>query len=128
MTHLNMTTKQFKEKIYDFEKDQNWQFSGPLPVIIDFYADWCAPCKKLEPVMEELSNEYTGLIDIYKVNIDEEKDLVGLFGIQSVPALLFIPLHADPFIEKGALPKYILKDILEEQLLLTSPAENNDEP
>lgn len=126
MAAQKMNTQNFKEKIFDFENDSDWNFSGPLPVIIDFYADWCAPCKMLEPALHELSEEFANSINIYKVNIDEEKDLVNLFGITSVPTILFVPIAGDPFMEKGALPKYILKEMIIEQLLLNNSSLPDD--
>lgn len=117
MPVTQMTTQDFREKIFDFENDTEWNFSGPLPIIIDFYAEWCAPCKMLEPVMEALCEEYKDQIEIYKIDIDKEKSLVELFGLKSVPTILFIPIGTDPFMENGALPNYILKEIIEEQLL-----------
>ena len=112
-----MTLEVFKEKIFDFEKEQEWKFKGNLPVIIDFYADWCGPCKMVAPVLEELSNEYKGQVDIYKVDTEKEADLSSLFGIQSIPTFLFIPLTGSPMVQTGALPKKTFQQVIEDRLL-----------
>ena len=86
-----LTKETFKEKIFDFEKNTEWKYKGELPAIIDFYADWCGPCKMVAPVLSELAGEYQGKVNIYKVNTDQEPELSGAFGIQSIPSILFIP-------------------------------------
>jgi thioredoxin len=88
-----------------------------LPIIIDFYADWCGPCKMVAPVLEELSAEYDGKLLIYKVDTDKEIELASVFGIQSIPTFLFIPVEGDPMLQPGAFPKHVFKEIIEEQLL-----------
>lgn len=103
MEHLTKET--FKEKIFNFETEKEWKFSGALPCIIDFYADWCAPCKMVAPVMEELSKEYAGKVDIYKVDTEAEQELAGIFGIQSIPSILFCPKEGQPQMMMGAMPK-----------------------
>jgi len=103
-----LTTEEFKEKIFDFtqlnENNQKWHFKGGKPCIIDFYAEWCGPCKMVEPILEELSDEYSQ-IDFYKVNTETESEISQVFGIKSIPTILFIPLEGDPQINMGALPK-----------------------
>jgi thioredoxin len=101
--HLTMET--FKAKVFDFEKNTDWKFEGEKPAVIDFYADWCGPCKMVAPVLEELSKEYNGKLDIYKVNTEEEQELAGIFGIRSIPSILFIPMNDKPQMATGALPK-----------------------
>ena len=86
MEHLTLDT--FKEKVFDFENNKEWSFKGEKPAIIDFYADWCAPCKMVAPVLEELSTEYGENLSIYKINTEEQRELAGMFGIQSIPSLL----------------------------------------
>jgi len=103
MEHLTKET--FKEKIFNFETEKEWKFSGALPCIIDFYADWCGPCKMVAPVMEELSKEYAGKVDIYKVDTEAEQELAGIFGIQSIPSILFCPKEGQPQMMMGAMPK-----------------------
>ena len=117
MPVLSMTKEDFKTKIFDYENDENWNYQEALPAVIDFYADWCAPCKILSPVLEELSEELAEKVLFYKINTDAEPALSALFGIRSVPTLLFIPIHSDPFMEQGALPKYMLKDLINDTLL-----------
>lgn len=112
-----LTTEGFKETIFDYETGEAWSYKGDLPAIIDFYADWCGPCRAVAPVLEELSNEYEGKIRIYKIDTDKEMELSSLFGIQSIPTLLFIPVQGSPMMQKGALPKNLLQQVIEERLL-----------
>lgn len=100
-----LTTEQFKEKIFNYETNNDWTYSGELPAIIDFYADWCGPCKMVAPVLEELSKEYEGKLNIYKVDTDKEQELAQVFGIRSIPSILFIPKEGKPHMAMGALPK-----------------------
>jgi len=101
----HLTKETFKSKVFDFEANKEWKFIGNKPCLIDFYADWCGPCKAVAPVLEELSKEYDGKIDIYKVDTEAERELAGMFGIQSIPSLLFIPSDGQPQMAQGALPK-----------------------
>ena len=116
----NVTTKYFNKNVYDLKKtDDNGElkFLGKKPVLIDFYATWCGPCRVLEPILDELSTEYDGEIDIYKVNTEEEMELAGAFGVMSLPTLLFIPIEGKPAISPGAPPKQMLKEMIDEKLL-----------
>lgn len=117
MTTKKLNARDFKEIIFDYENNKEWIFKGTLPAIIDFYADWCGPCKMVAPILEELSEEYNGKINIFKVDTEIETELSTLFGIQSIPSLLFIPMSGDPMMQPGALPKKILKQVIEEKLL-----------
>jgi len=101
--HLTATT--FKEKVFDYEKNKEWNFSGEKPCIIDFYANWCGPCKMVAPILEELSKEYDGKLDVYKVDTELEQELASVFGIQSIPSMLFVPIEGAPQMAMGALPK-----------------------
>jgi thioredoxin 1 len=101
----HLTKETFIEKIFDFEKETEWKYKGERPAIIDFYADWCGPCKMVAPVIEELSVEYKGLVDVYKIDTEAEQELSAVFGIRSIPSLLFIPVGAQPQMAAGALPK-----------------------
>lgn len=121
MATIHLSAQDFKEKIFDYETGQEWKFKGNKAAIIDFYADWCGPCKSIAPVLEELSDEYKSQLVIYKIDTDKEMELSSLFGIQSIPTLLFIPLIGNPMVQKGALPKNILKKIIEEKLLQNVP-------
>jgi thioredoxin 1 len=103
MEHLTQET--FKEKVHNFEANKDWKFEGELPCIIDFYADWCGPCKTVAPVLEELAGEYQGKINIYKVNTEDQQELAAAFGVRSIPSLLFCPKEGQPQMAMGALPK-----------------------
>jgi len=119
MEHL--TKKSFIEKVFDFEKNTEWKFIGKRPALIDFYADWCGPCKAIAPVLEQLSKEYDGVIDIYKVDTERESELSGVFGIRSIPSLLFVPLEGQPQMAMGALPKNTLEQAFKDVLKVTKP-------
>ena len=112
--HLTLDT--FKEKVFNFEDNKEWKFEGEKPCIIDFYADWCGPCKMVAPVLEELSEEYDGKLDIYKVNTEDQKELSAIFGIQSIPSLLFVPQEGQPQMAMGALPKDTLEQAFKDVL------------
>ncbi|MCX7027339.1 MAG: thioredoxin [Spirochaetes bacterium] len=114
MQHL--TTSEFKSKVFDYEKSKEWKYSGHLPAIIDFYAEWCGPCKMVGPVLESLAEEYAGKLQIYKVDTDKEPELSAVFGIQSVPSLLFVPLQGQPRMAMGALPKASFKSAIKDVL------------
>jgi thioredoxin 1 len=114
MEHLTVST--FKDKIFDFESSKDWKFKGEKPCIIDFYADWCAPCKMISPILEEISKEYRGKIDIFKVDTQQENELAAVFQIQSIPSLLFIPLDDKPQMAMGALPKQALEQAITDVL------------
>ncbi len=117
--HLTLET--FKEKIYDFDvNSEEWTYKGSEPCIIDFYADWCGPCKIIAPIMEELAAEYEGRIKIYKIDTDDERELASAFGIRSIPSVLFSPLKGKPMMKTGALTKEAYIKIIEEQLLITT--------
>jgi thioredoxin 1 len=111
-----LTKETFLEKVYNFEENKDWKYEGNLPCIIDFYADWCMPCKMVAPVLEEISEEYSGKMHVYKVNTENEQELAAAFGIQSIPSLLFVPLEGKPQMAMGALPKdsmvSAMKDVL----------------
>jgi thioredoxin 1 len=106
----------FKKRIFNWDESEEWKYEGALPAIVDFYAEWCGPCKMLGPVLEELSGKYEGRMSVFKVDIDKEPDLAGLFGVQSVPTLLFIPKEGKPSISLGALPKPQLEKVIAEVL------------
>jgi thioredoxin len=112
----HLTKETFKNKIFDYENNKEWKFEGKIPALIDFYADWCNPCKMVAPIIEELSVEYSGKINIYKVNTEVERELASVFGIQSIPSLLFIPMEGQPQMATGALPKDALKTAFKEVL------------
>jgi len=101
----NLTKQDFLDKVFDYENEQEWKYKGEVPCLIDFWADWCGPCKMVAPVLEELSKEYDGKLKIYKVNTEVEQELAGVFGIRSIPSLLFVPVGDKPQMAAGALPK-----------------------
>ncbi|MGM0375435.1 MAG: thioredoxin [Bacteroidota bacterium] len=111
-----LTKETFKEKVFDYENNKEWKFEGDKPCLIDFYADWCQPCKMVAPILEELSEEYEGKLDVFKIDTEAEQELAGMFGIQSIPSLLFVPTEGQPQMAQGALPKdtfeRAIKDVL----------------
>ncbi len=111
-----LTTQDFKEKVFNYDESQQWNYKGDLPCIIDFYADWCGPCKMVEPILEELAKEYERKLRVYRVNTDQEQELAGVFGIRSIPSLLFVPLNEQPQMAVGALPKDAFKQAIKEVL------------
>ncbi len=113
----HLTKQTFLTKIFDYTKNQDWKYEGELPSIIDFWAPWCGPCRMVGPVIDQLSEEYKGKVNFFKINTDEEQELAAVFGIQSIPSLLFIPKDRQPMMSVGALPKQALKDVIEKELL-----------
>jgi thioredoxin 1 len=101
----HLTKDTFLQKVFDYENNKEWKFQGDLPCIIDFYADWCNPCKMVAPILEELAREYDGKLYIYKVDTEKEIELASIFGIRSIPSLLFVPKEGKPQMAMGALPK-----------------------
>lgn len=100
-----LTAATFKQKVFDYSKSKTWSYKGKIPCIIDFYADWCRPCKMIAPYLDELGKDYKGKIYVYKVNTDKEQELAQVFGIQSIPAVLFVPMSGEPQMMIGAHPK-----------------------
>ena len=120
-----LTKEAFLEKVFNYEQNKDWKYEGDLPCLIDFYADWCGPCKMVHPVLEELSKEYDGKIRIYQIDTEAEQELAAAFGIRSIPSLLFCPADGQPQMAQGALPKATLKKAIEEILLSEKPVEAN---
>lgn len=116
MEHLTKDT--FLTKVFNYEKNPEWKFEGELPCLIDFYADWCSPCKMVAPILEELSKEYDGKINIYKIDTEAQQELAAAFGIRSIPSLLFCPKEGQPQMAMGALPKQSLIEAIENVLLV----------
>jgi thioredoxin len=115
----------FIDQVFDYTAEKEWKFKGDKPAIIDFYADWCGPCKVVAPILEELSNEYPDIV-IYKVNTEIEQELSHVFQIRSIPSILFIPKEKQPMMQAGALPKMTLKEIIEKELLVDSATNNQN--
>jgi thioredoxin len=108
----HLTKETFKTKVFNFELYKNWKYEGEKPAIVDFYADWCGPCKMIAPILEELKEEYKDKVEIYKVNTEQEKELSAIFGIQSIPSLLFIPKTGKPQMAMGAISKDTFKQAI----------------
>lgn len=118
MGTIKLTKAEFLTKVANYEANPSeWKYLGDKPCIIDFYADWCGPCKTIAPILEELAKEYDGQIYIYKVDTEKEQELAGAFGIRSIPSLLFVPMNEQPQMAQGALPKETFKKAINEVLL-----------
>jgi thioredoxin len=118
MTPIHLTKAEFLTKVANYEKNPTeWKYLGDKPCIIDFYANWCGPCKMIAPILEDLAKEYAGQIYIYKVNTEEEQELAAAFGIRSIPTLLFCPMGENPQMAQGALPKETFKQAINDVLL-----------
>jgi thioredoxin len=99
---IHLTKTDFLEKVMDYEKNPStWVYKGELPCIIDFYADWCAPCRITSPILEELAKEYSGKINVYKIDVQAEQELAAVFGIQGIPAFLYCPKDGNPSMTSG---------------------------
>lgn len=101
----HLTKETFLNKVFNYEKNKEWKYEGEKPCIIDFYADWCGPCKVVAPVLEELAKDFDGKINVFKVDTEEEQELASVFGIRSIPSFLFVPAKGQPQMAMGALPK-----------------------
>jgi len=111
-----LTNDTFKTKVFNYTENKEWKFEGDVPCLIDFYADWCGPCKVVAPILEELAQEYDGKLNVYKVDTEAERELAGAFGIQSIPSLLFVPKDGQPQMAQGALPKDTFEQAIKEVL------------
>jgi len=116
MATVKLTAKNCKKEIFDYTTEKEWKYKGDKPSIIDFYADWCGPCKMVAPILEELSDEYDGKVDIYKVDTEAEQELAAAFGIRSIPSMLFVPSDNKPQMSQGALPKHQLEEVMKDVL------------
>ena len=112
----HLTKETFLQKVFNFEQNSEWKYEGDLPAIVDFYADWCGPCKMVAPILEEIAEEYGDKLHVYKIDTDQEQELAAAFGIQSIPSLLFIPMNEQPQMAAGALPKPTLLQAMKEVL------------
>ena len=111
----------FLEKVFNFEQSKEWRFEGQRPCIVDFHAEWCQPCKLLSPVLDELAKEYMGKLDIYGVDTGVERELATVFGIRSIPTMLFVPTHGKPRMMVGAVPKATIRGAIQEVLGVEPP-------
>ena len=113
-----LTYDDFLKKVWNFEANpQEWVYEGDVPCVIDFYADWCGPCKRVAPIMDELAKEFDGKLKVYKINVDKEKQLASVFRVRSIPSVLFVPKTGKPQMQTGALPKDSYFKVVKEQLL-----------
>ena len=115
---VKLTNDSFKKLVFNYEMNKEWKFEGKKPAIVDFYADWCSPCRQLAPVIEEIAKEYAGKIDVYKVDTEKERVLAQNLGITSLPTLIFIPVVGNPQVAMGALPKETLVKAINDVLLI----------
>jgi thioredoxin 1 len=113
----NLTLQTFKDKVFNYETEKEWNYRGDLPAIVDFYANWCGPCKMVAPILERLSTKYDGKLSVYKVDTEAEPELSAMFGIQSIPTILFIPKNGQPQAAMGALPEQEFERIISTVLL-----------
>jgi thioredoxin len=111
-----MNLDMFKSAVFNYETEKEWKFLGTKPAIIDFYADWCGPCKMVGPVLDKIADKYAGKLSVYKVNTDVEQELAGMFGVQSIPTLVFIPMEGTPMVSVGALPEKEIDKIVQNDL------------
>jgi thioredoxin 1 len=115
---VHLTNDMFKKSIYNYDANKQWKFEGTKPVIIDFYASWCGPCRKMAPIIEQIAKEYAGQVVVYKVDTDAETLLSQKMGISSLPTLLFIPVSGQPQASLGLIPKESIVKAINEVLLL----------
>lgn len=124
----HLTVETFKEKVFDYVKNtEEWVYEGDKPCMIDFYADWCKPCKMIAPIIDELAEEYKEDIYVYKINTEQQKELSRVFGVRSIPAVLFCPMEGKPQMTTGALPKESFKQVIDEFLLGKKKEEATEE-
>jgi thioredoxin len=112
----HLTKDSFIKKVFNYEQNKDWKFEGDVPAIIDFWAPWCGPCRMVGPIIDELSSEYAGKVNFYKVNVDDEQELAAIFGIRSIPSMLFVPITGKPKMSVGALPKEALVEAIRKEL------------
>jgi thioredoxin 1 len=114
---VKLTTQEFKNKVFNYEVNKDWKYVGELPAIIDFYADWCGPCKMVAPILQEIAKDYAGKLIVYKVDTENERELASAFGISSIPTLLFVPKKGQPQAAMGALPRHSFDKAITDILL-----------
>ncbi len=112
----HLTLEKFKDQIFDYENEKEWKYKGDVPAIIDFYADWCQPCKMVAPIMEKLQEKYQGKLKVWKLDTEDQRELAAMFGIRNIPSILFIPMEGTPMMQVGALPEHIYEEIIQKEL------------
>ena len=112
-----ITTDQFRDRIFDYKTSKDWNYKGDKPCVIDFYTTWCGPCKRLAPIMDELSQTYCDQVKFYKADTERERELAYVFGINSIPQVLYVPAEGKPMLLKGLYPKEEIEKIIDEFLL-----------
>lgn len=112
-----ITTEQFRERVFDYKNEKDWKYKGKKPCVIDFYTTWCGPCKRLAPIMEEMSQKYCDQVKFYKADTERERELAYVFGINSIPQVLYVPVEGKPMLLKGLYPKEEIEKIIDEFLL-----------
>ena len=115
-----LTKDGFLKKVFNYEKNKEWKFEGDIPAVVDFWAPWCGPCRMVGPIIDELSTEYAGKVNYYKINVDDEQELAGIFGVRSIPSMLFIPKEGKPKMSIGALPKEALVSAMTKELNISA--------
>ena len=115
---IYLTTDEFKDLVWNYEANpQEWVYNGEIPCVVDFYADWCKPCKIVAPIMDDLADHYKGKVQIYKVNTDNERELATVFQVRSIPSILFVPMEGRPAMQAGAMSKEDYIRIIDENIL-----------
>ena len=112
-----ITTEQFRDRVFDYKAEKDWVYKGDKPCVIDFYTTWCGPCKRLAPIMEELSQKYCDQVKFYKADTERERELAYVFNISSIPQVLYIPAKGQPMLLKGLYPKEEIVKIIDDFLL-----------
>lgn len=120
VTPMKLTAEEFKKRIANYETHPNeWVYLGERPAVIDFYATWCGPCKMTAPIFADLANTFAGKVDFYKIDIDQQPELAGLFGVTSIPSLLFIPKEGKPSMSVGAMERQQMQAAIQDLLNVT---------
>lgn len=118
-----LNIESFKNKVFDFETNKEWKFKGSRPAIVDFYADWCGPCRLLGPILESVAQQYNGVVDVYKVNTETSPELAALFGVRGIPSLLFIPMQGEPAMSSGVIQEEGFEKAIKDLFQISKPSQ-----